>query len=104
MRANRSEYLRRSEEFEANQRQFRANQIKTMIAEFDRICIDLGQQIVAEEARVRINDPSHFAYPTYAKAARDRREKVQRSVDALRSELSRLKSHANEASNRQYAA
>jgi flagellar FliJ protein len=104
MRANQSECLRRSKEFAVNQSRWRANQIETMIAEFARMCIDLGHQIEAEEMRARIYDPKHFAYPTYAMAARERRAKLQRSADALRIELDRLRFEANEAPNRQIAA
>jgi flagellar protein FliJ len=104
MKANQSERLRRSIEFDVNQSRGRANQIETMIAEFDRMCIDLGRQIEAEEKHARICDPAHFAYPTYAKAARERRAKLQRSTDALRIELDRLRFEANEAPNRQVAA
>src|ERR1035437_5300234 len=104
MKANQSEHLRRSKEFEAAQNRLRANQIETMIAAFDRMCIDLGHQIEAEETRARISDPTHFAYPTYAKAARERRAKLQRSTDALKIELDRLRFEANEAPNRQIAA
>ena len=96
MNANRSERLRRRKEFEANQSHLRANQIETMIAEFDRMCIDLGLQIEAEEKRAQIDDPTHFAYPTYAKAARERRAKLQRSADALRIELDTLRLATNE--------
>jgi hypothetical protein len=101
MKANQFERLRRSKEFKVNQGRLRANQIETMVAEFDRICIDLGRQIEAEEMRARIDDPTHFAYPTYAKAARERRAKLQRSADALRTELAALRdmlrSEANES-------
>src|SRR6187401_1560594 len=58
MNANRSERLRRRKEFEANQSHLRANQIETMIAEFDRMCIDLGLQIEAEDKRDQIDDPT----------------------------------------------
>jgi hypothetical protein len=75
-----------------------------MIDQFDRICVDLGQQIAAEEARARISDPTHFAYPTYAKAARERRAKLQRSADALRIELDKLRYEINEMPNPQVAA
>jgi hypothetical protein len=75
-----------------------------MIAEFDRICIDLGHQIEAEEMRARIFDPTHFAYPTYARAARERRAKVQLSAEALRNELYRLQFEATGASSGQFAA
>jgi flagellar protein FliJ len=104
MRVNQTERLRRSREFEVNQSRLRANQIETMIAQFDRICADLGQQIDAEETRARISDPTHFAYPTYAKAARERRAKLQRSTDALRIELDKLRFEMNEVSNPQVAA
>jgi flagellar FliJ protein len=104
MKASKSERLRRINEFEVNQNRWRATQIKTMIAEFDWMCIDLGHQIEAEEMRARIYDPTHFAYPTYAKAARERRAKLQRSADALRIELDRLRFKVNEAANRQFAA
>ena len=104
MRVNQTERLRRSRELEVNQSRLRANQIETMIAQFDRICADLGQQIDAEETRARISDPTHFAYPTYAKAARERRTKLQRSADALRIELDKLRFEMNEVTNSQVAA
>ena len=91
MRANRNDSLRRSKEFEMNQSRLRASQIETMIAEFNRICLDLGRQIKAEEMRARIDDPTHFAYPTYAKAARERRAKLQRTSDTLGIELETLR-------------
>jgi hypothetical protein len=105
MKANQGKRLRRCKEFEVNQSRLRAHQIETMIAEFDGICIDLGRQIEAEEMRVRIADPSHFAYPTFAKAARDRRAKLQQSAAALRIELDTLRAtllEANEPANWQF--
>ena len=104
MLANQSELLRRGKDFEVAQNCLRAHQIETMIAEFDRICIDLGHQIEAEETRARIYDTTHFAYPTYAKAARERRAKVQLSVEALRNELDRLQFVATGASSGQLSA
>ena len=103
MREN-QEQLRRSREFEVTQNRLRAHQIETMIAEFDRMCVDLGHQIETEEARVGINDPKHFAYPTYAKAVRERRAKLQLSGDALRVELDRQRLEASETSSHQFAA
>jgi flagellar protein FliJ len=102
MRANQSE--RAHKEFEVNQRHRRVIQIETMIADFDRICVDLGRQIEAEEMRAHICDPTHFAYPTYAKAARERRAKLQRSAGALKIELDTLRSEASEPPNQQFAA
>ena len=71
MRANQIERLRRSKAFEVGQSRWRANQIETLIAEFDRICINLGHQIEAEERRVGICDPTHFAYPELAPVSLD---------------------------------
>ena len=104
MLANQSELLRRGKDFEVVQNRLRAHQIETMIAEFDRICIDLGHQIEAEETRARIYDTTHFAYPTYAKAARERRARVQQSADALRNELDRLRFETTGAYGGQFAA
>jgi phage-related minor tail protein len=104
MRANQSERLRRSKESEVNHNRLRAHQIETMIAEFDRMCVDLGQQIEAEEKRTRISDPTHFAYSTYAKAVRERRARVQQSVGALRIELERLRLETNKSPEQQFAA
>jgi flagellar protein FliJ len=104
MNANQSGHLSRSKEFELDQNRRRAHQIETMIAEFDRVCIDLGHQIEAEEMRVQISDPAHFAYPTYAKAARERQAKLQRSVDSLKRELDRLRSGDTEPPSQQFAA
>jgi flagellar protein FliJ len=91
MRMNQIERLRRKREYLVEQRYLRVIQIETMIAEFGRICADLGQQIETEEKRVRISDPAHFAYPTYARAARERRARIERSASALRIELDTLR-------------
>jgi len=104
MKANQSERMRRNKEFEHNLSRVRVNQIETMITEFNRMCIDLGHQIEAEETRARIDDPTHFAYPTYAKAARDRRAKLQRSADALRIQLEALRREKIETANWQFAS
>ena len=104
MKVNEGELLRRSRDFEIAQHRLRATQIETMIAEFNRICIDLGHQIKAEETRARVSDPTHFAYPMFAKSARERREKIQLSAEALRNELDRLRLEAVGASNGQFAA
>ncbi len=104
MTANKSERLRRNIEFEVAQNRLRASQIETTIAAFDRMCVDLGQQIEAEEKRAGISDPRHFAYPTYAKAARERCAKLQQSAKALRIEVERLRFAATEASSPQVAA
>jgi len=48
---------------------------------------DLDREIKTEQDRAGIHDPGHFAYPTYAKAAMQRRENLQRSADDLKIQL-----------------
>ena len=48
---------------------------------------DLEREIKVEQDRAGIHDPSHFAYPTYAKAAIQRRENLKRSADELKAQL-----------------
>jgi flagellar protein FliJ len=72
-------------------------QIEAMIADFRRIANDLELEIAAEEARAGINDPAHFAYPTYAKAAITRRENLKRSADELALQLEGTKAALQES-------
>jgi len=66
-------------------------QIEGMIGEFERIAGDLDREIRTEQERSGIHDPSHFAYPTYAKAAMQRRENLKRSADDLKTQLDEAK-------------
>jgi flagellar export protein FliJ len=68
-----------------------------MIAEFDRMAVDLEREIKVEQDRAGIHDPGHFAYPTYAKAAIQRRENLKRSADELRVQLDDAKSALGDA-------
>jgi flagellar protein FliJ len=68
-----------------------------MIAEFERMGADLEREIKTEQERVGIHDPSHFAYPTYAKAAAQRRENLKHSVDDLKRQLDDAKAALGEA-------
>lgn len=54
-----------------------------MIAEFERMATELELQIVAEEKKAGITDTDHFAYPTFAKAARLRRDNLKDSQQDL---------------------
>ena len=89
--------LIRLRKFQADEKRRRVAQIESMIADFDRMSVDLEREITAEQERAGIHDPTHFAYPTYAKAAMQRRENLQRSADELRIQLEDAKSHLAEA-------
>ena len=62
-------------------------QLETTIADFDRLVDNLNHEIQAEEDRVKIHDPSHFAYPTFATAAIRRRDNLMRSSNRLKIQL-----------------
>ena len=47
--------------------------------------------------RAGIHDPTHFACPTYAKAAASRRENLKRSADELKVQLDDAKAALGEA-------
>lgn len=73
------ENLVRLKQFQVNEKRRQLAQLDTMIAEFDRMANELDVQIVAEEKKAGITDTSHFAYPTFAKAARLRRDNLKNS-------------------------
>ena len=86
------ETLIRLKKFQVDEKRRRVAQIEGMIADFQRMSVDLEREIHTEQERAGINDPSHFAYPTYAKAAIQRRENLTRSADELRIQLEDAKS------------
>ncbi len=67
------ETLIRLKKFQVDEKRRRVAQIEGMIADFQRMSVDLEREIQHEQDRAGIQDPSHFAYPTYAKAANQRR-------------------------------
>ncbi len=76
--------LVRLKEFQVNEKRRQVKQLQLMMAEFDRMAKDLENQIVFEEKKSGITDPAHFAYPTFAKAARLRAENLQESIRELK--------------------
>src|SRR5206468_9535199 len=89
--------LIRLKRFQVDEKRRRVSQIEAMIAEFVRMAADLDREILAEEQRAGISDPSHFAYPTYARAARTRRDNLKNSTAELRGQLEDAKLHLEEA-------
>src|SRR3954454_19352896 len=89
--------LIRLKKFQVDEKRRKVMQIESMIAEFDRMAADLGREIKAEQDRAGIHDPSHFAYPTYAKAAMTRRENLKRSTGELRTQLDDAQAALGEA-------
>ncbi|WP_137131700.1 flagellar export protein FliJ [Rhizobium sp. FY34] len=76
--------LVRLKEFQVNEKRRQLQQLQLMMAEFERMSKELEHQISIEEKKSGITDPNHFAYPTFAKAARQRADNLQGSIRELR--------------------
>jgi flagellar protein FliJ len=81
----------RMKRFQIEERRRQVGQIETMIEEFGRIAGDLDVEIAAEHRRTGIDDEKHFAYSTFARAARQRRTNLQTSIADLGEQLTAAK-------------
>ncbi|MCC2097972.1 MAG: flagellar export protein FliJ [Hyphomicrobiales bacterium] len=89
--------LIRLKRFQAEEKHRRVTQIEAMIAEFGRMVGELDREIAGEEQRSGITDHTHFAYSTYARAARTRRDNLQNSADELGDQLANAQAELEEA-------
>ncbi len=87
----------RLKRFQAEEKRRQVAQIEAMIAEFERMAKELNDQILAEQERSGIHDTSHFAYPTFAKAASQRRDNLTASGAALKEQLAAARAEYDEA-------
>ncbi|NML72752.1 flagellar export protein FliJ [Rhizobium sp. S-51] len=78
------ESLVRLKGFQVTEKRRQLQQLQSMMAEFDRMAKELENQIAIEEKKSGISDPNHFAYPTFAKAARQRADNLQVSIRELK--------------------
>lgn len=69
--------------FQVREKRRQIAQLETMSREFERMANELETQIALEERKAGITDITHFAYPTFARAARQRRENLLNSVNDL---------------------
>lgn len=81
MRPRQSQVRARQFEVEDHRRQLRL--FDQMIGDLAAIRDELGRQIAHEEARTGVRDRGHFAYSTVARAARERRAKLDASIEDL---------------------
>lgn len=81
------ESLIRFKRFQVDEKRRQLVQIETMISEFHRMGEDLERQIKDEETRAGVSDVGHFAYPTFARAAMQRRDNVLASAGELDGQL-----------------
>ncbi|WP_269585639.1 flagellar export protein FliJ [Roseibium sp. Sym1] len=89
--------LIRLKRFQVDEKRRQLAQIESMIAEFNRMADELDDQIRSEQERVGITDVTHFAYPTFAKAAADRRDNLRNSAHELDDQLQRAQDELSEA-------
>jgi len=83
--------LIRLKRFHVEEKRRQVTQIETMIAEFERMAKELDDQIQTEQQRSGIHDINHFAYPTFAKAAMQRRDNLLASAGELKQQLAGAK-------------
>ena len=89
--------LIRLKRFHVDEKRRQVAQIEAMIADFQRMAADLDREISVEQTRAGIDDPGHFAYPTYAKAAMARRDNLVQSADNLKGQLEDARDQLAEA-------
>ena len=84
LRMKSRESLARLKEFQLKEKRRQLKQLQMMMGEFERMAKDLENQIQYEEKKSGITDPGHFAYSTFAKAARQRSDNLQVSIKELK--------------------
>jgi len=89
--------LIRLKRFQVEEKRRRVRQIEVMMAEFTRMTVDLDREIATEEKRAGISDPTHFAYPTYARAAIARRDNLKSSIAELAGQIEDARAAQEEA-------
>jgi flagellar FliJ protein len=84
---SRSKSLIRLKKFQVDEKRRHVTQIEMMVADFERMAAELDQQIELEHQKTGISDIAHFAYSTFATAARDRRDNLLVSASDMQSKL-----------------
>jgi len=87
----------RLKRFEVEEKQRKVAEIETMIGDFSQMAQDLDRQIAIEQERAGVSDTNHYAYPTFAKAAIQRRDNLLASAADLESKLSAARATLTEA-------
>ena len=81
------ETLMRLYRFDVDEKRRQVADIEIMINEFKRMATDLDRQIEAEQEAAGVSDVNHYAYPTFAKAAIQRRDNLAASATELETKL-----------------
>lgn len=94
---SRSDSLIRMKKFQVDEKRRQVAQIEMMVADFERMAAELEQQIELEHQKTGIPDPTHFAYSTFAKAARVRHDNLLTSASDMREKLEPAQDELTEA-------
>lgn len=89
--------LIRLKRFEVDEKRRKAADIEMMIGEFSQMAADLDRQIAIEQERSGVSDTNHYAYPTFAKAAIQRRDNLLASAADLEAKLEAARAELAEA-------
>ncbi len=91
------EAMIRLRRFEVEEKRRKVADIELMISDFNHMAVDLDRQIAVEQERAGVTDVNHYAYPTFAKAAVQRRNNLVASVADLEAKLAAARGQFDEA-------
>jgi flagellar export protein FliJ len=83
--------------FDMDEKQQKVADIEAMIQDFSQMVVDLDRQIDVEQERAGVTDVNHYSYPTFAKAAIQRRDNLQASIEDLDVKLNAAREDLAEA-------
>lgn len=89
--------LIRLKRFDVEEKGRKVADIEAMIGDFNLMAVDLDRQIAIEQERAGISDINHYAYPTFAKAAIQRRNNLAASAADLAARLAAAREELDEA-------
>jgi len=87
----------RLKRFEVDEKRRKVAEIEAMIGDFNQMAVDLDRQIAIEQERAGVSDTNHYAYPTFAKAAIQRRDNLLASAADLETKLANAREAFDEA-------
>jgi flagellar FliJ protein len=89
--------LSRLKRFDVEEKQRKVAEIESLIGDFNQMANDLDRQIAIEQERAGVSDTNHYAYPTFAKAAIQRRDNLLASAADLEAKLANARETLAEA-------
>jgi hypothetical protein len=82
------EYLRAQLwQVDEKERRRKSQELESLLMKLKEAAATLDRQVLAEEDLTGIRDPNHFSYSTFAKSARERRGKLNKTIHELNDQL-----------------